>query len=122
MAASEAIHLLEFSKYENDCKSFSSSRAGVLLEKVIRKNYGMFQHETSMRKPFFSKAICSSSKKEFLHILFPRKFQKMSRKKSTKTLRKINRACFDEYFCKYFLKVDKTYLQISFKTIFFKML
>ena len=52
-------------------KRFSSSSAGVLLEKVIRKNYGMFWHETSMGKPFFSKAICSSSKKEFLHILFP---------------------------------------------------
>ena len=52
-------------------KRFSSSSAGVLLEKVIRKNYGMFRHEASMRKPFFSKAICSSSKKEFLHIPFP---------------------------------------------------
>ena len=62
-------------------KRFSSSSAGVLLEKVIRKNYGMFRHETSMGKPFFSKAICSSSKKEFLHILFPWKFRKMSRKK-----------------------------------------
>ena len=88
----------------------------------VRKNYEMFRHETSMRKPFFNKATCSSTKKEFLHILFPWKFQKMSRKKPTKTLRKINRVCFDEYFCKCFLKVDKTYLQISFKTIFFKML
>ena len=45
----------------------------------------------------------------------------MSRKK--KTFRKIiDRACFDEYFYRYFLKVDKTYLQNSFKTIFFKML
>ena len=25
----------------------------------------MFQYETSMRKPFFNKAICSSTKKEF---------------------------------------------------------
>ena len=52
-------------------KLFSSSSAGVLLEKVIRKNYGMFRHETYMRKLFFSKAICSSSNKEFLLILFP---------------------------------------------------
>ena len=62
-------------------KRFSSSSAGVLLEKVIRKNYEMLRHETPMRKPFFSKATCSSTKKEFLHILFPWKFRKMSRKK-----------------------------------------
>ena len=42
-------------------KPFSSSSAVVLLEKVIRKNYEMFRHETSMRKPFFSKSIYSSS-------------------------------------------------------------
>ena len=42
--------------------------------------------------------------------------------KKTKTFTKIiNRSCFDEYFYRYVLKVDKTYLQISFKTIFFKM-
>ena len=98
-------------------KRFSSSSVGVLLEKVIRKNHGMFRHETSLRKPFFSKAICSSSKKIFLHIVFAWKFRKMSRKK---TLRKISRACFDEYFCKFFLKVDKTYLQISFEISFSK--
>ena len=62
-------------------KRFSISSAGVLLEKVIRKNYEMFLHETSMRKPFFSKATCSSTKKEFIHIPFPSKFRKMSRKK-----------------------------------------
>ena len=50
----------------------------------VRKNYEMFRHETSMRKPFFNKATCSSTKKEFLHILFPWKFQKMSRKKKKK--------------------------------------
>ena len=71
MAVSETIHLLELSKYENDCKTFRYSSAGVILEKVIRKNYEMFQHETSMRKPFFSKATCSSTKKEFLHLRFP---------------------------------------------------
>ena len=68
MAASETIHLLELKMI---VKCFSSSSVGVLLEKVIGKNCGMFRHETSMRKPFFSKAISSSSKKEFLHILFP---------------------------------------------------
>ena len=52
-------------------KRFSSSSVGVLLEKVIRKMYEMFWHETFMRKPFVSKATCSSTKKEFLHILFP---------------------------------------------------
>ena len=98
-------------------KHFSSSSAGVLLEKV-RKNLGMFRHKMSTRKSFFSKTIRSSSKKEFRHILFPWKFRKMFRKKKpTKTFRKIDRACFDEYFCKYFLKFDKTYLQISFKTL-----
>ena len=62
-------------------KRFSSSSAGVLLEKVIRKNYKMFRHETSMRKLFFSKVTCSLTEKEFCHILFPWKFRKMSRKK-----------------------------------------
>ena len=71
MAASETIHLLELSKCEMIAKRSCSSSAGVLLEKVIRKSYGMLRHETSMRKLFFSKAICSSSKKEFFHILFP---------------------------------------------------
>ena len=68
MAASETIHLLELKMI---VKRFSSSSVGVLLEKVTRKNCGMFRHETSMRKPFFSKAICGSSKKEFLYILLP---------------------------------------------------
>ena len=48
-------------------------------------------------------------------------FEKYPEKKH-KNFRKINRACFDEYFCRYVLKVDKTYLQIPFKTIFSKML
>ena len=61
-------------------------------------------------------------KKNFSIYFFLENFEKCPEKKTTNTLRKINRACFDEYFCKYFLKVDKTYLQISFKTIFFKML
>ena len=81
---------------------------GVLLEKVIRKNYEMFRHETSMRKPFFSKATCSSTKKEFIHIPFLQNFEKCP-EKNTKTFRKIiNRACFDEYFYRYVLEVDKT--------------
>ena len=53
-------------------KCLSSNSAGVPLEKSYKKkNYRMFWHEMSMRKPFFSKAIGSSSKKEFLHIHFP---------------------------------------------------
>ena len=51
---------------------------------------------------------------------FLENFEKCPEK--TKTFRKINRSCFGEYFYRYVLKVDKTYLQISFKTIFFKML
>ena len=62
-------------------KRFSSSSARVLLKKVIRKNYEMFRHETSMRKSFFRKATCSSTKKGFLLILFHWKFRQTSRKK-----------------------------------------
>ena len=52
---------------------------------------------------------------------FSLKISKNVQKKNTKTFRKIiNRACFDEDFYRYVLKVDKTYLQISFKTIIFK--
>ena len=103
-------------------KRFSSSSAGVLLEKVIENNYEMFLHKTSIRKPFFSKATCISTKKNFSIYFLLENFEKCP-VKETKTFRKIiNRACFDEYFYRYVLKVDKTYLQISFKTIFFKML
>ena len=79
----------------------------------------MFRHETSMRKPFFSKA--TQLKKNFSIYFFLENFEKMSRKKKTKTFRKIINS-FDEYFYRYALKVDKTYFQISFKTIIFKML
>ena len=86
-------------------KRFSISSAEVLF----RKNYEMFRHETSMRNSFFSKATSSSTKKEFLHILFPRKFRKMSRKKQ-KLSEKLLTGRFDEYFHRYVLKVGKTYL------------
>ena len=60
--------------------------------------------------------------KNFSIYFFLENFKKCPEKK-TKTFRKItNRACLDEYFYRYVLKVDKTYLQISLKTIFFKML
>ena len=68
----------------------------------------MFRHKTFMRKPFFSKATCNSTKKEFIHIPFLQNFEKCP-EKNTKTFRKIiNRACFDEYFYRYILEVDKT--------------
>ena len=99
-------------------KRFSSSIAEALLEKAIRKKIEMFRHEMSVRKPFFIKATCSSNKKEFLHILLSLKISKNVQKKTTKTFRKIiNRSCFDEYFYRYILKVDKSSLQISFKAI-----
>ena len=82
MAASEKIHLLELSKFENNCKTFQQSSAGVLLEKVIRKNYEMFRHETSMRKPFFSKATCSSTKKKITPYTFSLKISKSVQKKN----------------------------------------
>ena len=66
-------------------KRFTSSSAGELLEKVIRKNYEMFQHETSMRKPFFSKATCSSTKKNFSIYFFLENFEKCP-EKNTKTM------------------------------------
>ena len=53
----------------------------MLLEKVIRKNNEMFWHGTSMRKAFFSKSTCSSTSKEFLHILFLENFKKCPEKK-----------------------------------------
>ena len=104
-------------------KQFSSSSVVVLLEKVISKNSEMLRYKTSMRKSFFSKVTCSSTKKEFLHVLFFLKILKNFQKKKTKTFREIiNRACFDKYFYICILKVDKTYLQISFRPVFFKML
>ena len=102
-------------------KRFSNISAGVLLEKVIRKNYEMFWHKTSMRKPFFSKATYAVQPEKNFPIHFFLKISKNVQNKNTKTFRKIiNRAYFDEDFYKYVLKVDKTYLQISFKTIIFK--
>ena len=89
-------------------KRFSSSSAGVLLEKVIENNYEMFLHKTSIRKPFFSKATCISTKKNFSIYFLLENFEKCP-VKETKTFRKIiNRACFDEYFYRYVLEVDKT--------------
>ena len=102
-------------------KQFSSSSVVVLLEKVIRKNSEMLWYKTSMRKSFFSKVHAVQLKKNFSMSFFSWKFWKISRKKNTKTFREIiNRACFDEYFYICILKVDKTYLQISFNQSFSK--
>ena len=108
MTASKTIHLLELSNMKMTANCFSNSSAGRLLEKVIENNYEMFLHKMSMRKPFFSKATCSLTKEEVLHILFPWEFWKTFSKK-TKTFRKIiNTTCFDEYFYTYVLEVNKT--------------
>ena len=56
-------------------------RAGVLLEKVIRKNNEMFRHKTSMRKPFFSKSTCNSLKTNFSIYFFLQNFKKCTEKK-----------------------------------------
>ena len=42
-----------------------------------------------MRKPFFNKATCSSTKKEFLHILFPLKILENVQKKKQKLSEKL---------------------------------
>ena len=56
-------------------KRFSSSSAGVLLEKVIRKNYEIFWHGTSMRKPFLLKLHAVQVKKKKISIyIFLKKF------------------------------------------------
>ena len=53
----------------------------MLLEKVIRKSYKIFWHETSMRKPFFSKSTCSSTKKDFSMYFFLENVEKCPEKK-----------------------------------------
>ena len=63
-------------------KRFSSNSEGVLLEKVIRKNYEIFLHGTSMRKPLFNNATCSSTKKEFSIYFFLENFKKFPEKKT----------------------------------------
>ena len=70
-------------------KQFSSSSVVVLLEKVIRKNSEMLRYKTSMRKSFFSKATCSSTKKEFLHVLFFLKILKNFQEKKQKLSEKL---------------------------------
>ena len=37
MAASETIHLLELSKYENDCKTFQKQQCGGAFRKSYQK-------------------------------------------------------------------------------------
>ena len=59
----------------------------MLLEKVIRTNFEMFRPKTSMRKPFFSKAV--QLKKNFSIYFFLENFEKMSRKKKQKVSEKL---------------------------------
>ena len=66
-------------------KRFSSSSAGVVLEKVIRKNYEMFWHKTSMRKPLQLHAI--QLKKNF-YINFFVKYLKKCPEKNPKNFQK----------------------------------
>ena len=67
-----------------------------------------------MRKPFLSKATCSSTNTEFLHRFFPGKmhtFSKNVQQTNAKSFSKIiSKACFEKYFYRYVLKVDETYL------------
>ena len=86
MAASETIHLLELKMI---AKRFCSSSAGALLEKVIRENYGMLRHETSMRKPFISKTIYAVHLKKISpYTLFLENFRKVFRRKNHKNFEK----------------------------------
>ena len=63
-------------------KRFSSSSVRVLLEKVIGKFYKMFQHKTSMRKPFFLYAL--QLENNFSIYLFLENFEKCPEKKTQK--------------------------------------
>ena len=49
---------------------------------------------------------------------FSLKISKNVQKKTKVFTKIIDRACFDDYFYRYILKVDKTYLEISFETFF----
>ena len=93
-------------------KRFSSSSAGLHLEKVIRKNYEMFgtKHLWSLS---LVKLHAVQLKKNF-SIYFSLKISKNFQEKYTKTFRKItNRASFDEYFYRYDLKADITCRSLS---------
>ena len=66
----------------------------VFIEKVIRKNYKMFQYEMSRRKPLV-KPHAVQIKNNFSLYFFLENFKKCP-EKNTKTFRKIiNMACFD---------------------------
>ena len=122
MAASETIHLLELSKCENDCKTFQQQCRGAFRKSLSEKIMECSGTKRLRGSPSLVKLYAVHLKKNISINVFLENFEKCPEKKPTKTLRKINRACFDEYFRKYYLKVDKTYFQISFKTVFFKML
>ena len=88
-------------------KRFSSSSAGVLLEKSYQKKIT----ECSGTKRLWGslslvKPYVVHLKRNFSIYFFLGNFKKS--RKNTNAFIKINRACFDEYLYKYFLKVDKT--------------
>ena len=78
----------------------------------------MFRHKTFMRKPFFSKATCSSTKKEFIHIPFPSKFRKMSRKKQKLSEKLLTGLVSMNIFTDTFQKVIKLTCRILSKSTF----
>ena len=111
MAASETIHLLQLSKYEDDCKKFQQSSAGMLLEKIIKKITKCFGTKSLWGSLPLVKLHAVQLKHNFSIYFFLENFKKYPEKKP-KTFRKIiNRTCFDGYFYKYVSKVDKTYLE-----------
>ena len=99
---------------------FISSSAWVISEKGIRKKLRNVPVRNVCEEVFLQ--LHAVQLKRNFSIYFFLKISKNVQKKP-KTFRKIiNRACFNEYFYRFILKIDKTYLQISFKSIFFKML
>ena len=102
-------------------KRFSSTSAGVLLEKVIRK---ITQCSGTKRLWGYSSLVKLHGvqlKKNFSIYFFLENFEKWPEKKQKLSEKLLTGLVSMNIFYRYVLKVDKTYLQISFKTIFFKM-
>ena len=62
-------------------QNVSVEQCGGAFRKSYWKKLRNFPARNVYEEPLFSKATCGSTKKGFLHILFPWKFRKMSRKK-----------------------------------------
>ena len=109
MAASETFNSLELSKYENDCKTFQWQQCGC----AFRKSYLKKLKNVLARKVY--------------EEAFPENFKKSPQKKTHTHKKKLSEKLLTglvsmNIFTDMFSKWKKTYLQISFKTIFFKML